>query len=174
MACGDQTCSLPRLTSDSATTINHRVAPIRRTIYESIVMYYGNPTMYKVDSPNHMFSMYVIGITCFCADKRYLIAVCQPDQRGLGSSVSLSQLNWISFQARVSPTDYHVPSIHYQPTPSIFTNSQINQIPSQNNVATYSVLGFPLRIQLVGNGGYRADGTVGEALETFSTVIFFA
>lgn len=167
MACGDQACSLNRLTSSNSVSIN------RRTVYESIVLFYDNPTMYKVVSTNPMFSMYAIGVACFCAEKRYLIAVCNADQRALGSSVPLSQLNWVSFQARVSPTDYHVPSIHYEPTASIFTNSQITQIEDRNNLPTYSIKDFPLKIQLVGNFKYRSEGTVGEALETFSTVLFF-
>lgn len=138
-------------------------------------MYYENPTMFKVESPNPAFSMYVIGVACFCADRRYLIAVCPPDRNGLGTPMHLSQLNWVSFQARVSPTNYPVGSVHVEGIPNPFSNTAINQIPDENGVATYRVQGYPMKVQLVGNnGGYRENGTIGEALQTYSTVLFFA
>ncbi len=172
MSCSNRVCSLETTrTSTPILTSSH----IRRTIYESIILYYGNPLMYKIDSPNPMFSMYAIGVSSFCADRRYLIAVCPPDRNGLGFPTHLSQLNWLSFQARVSPTNYSVGSIYVEGIPNPLTESEITQIPDENNVTTYSVSGYPLKVQLLGDGArYRNRGTFGEALQTYNTVVFFS
>jgi hypothetical protein len=170
MACGDQSCSLRAL---NVTSIGEPINNIRRSVYESLIMYYGNPTMYKVESPNHMYSMYVVEVACFCADKRYLIAVCRPDNKGFGTPVPLSQLQWISFQARVSPTNYQVPKVHFEGVSTLFTQSEIRQMPNENNIATYMVTGYPVKVQLLGNSMYRDTGSVSEALETYTTVLFF-
>jgi hypothetical protein len=174
MSCSDQVCSLSTMRPATALP-QQQIAPLRRTVYESILLYYGNPVMYKIESPNPMFSMYAIGITSFCADRRYLIVVCPPDRNGLGSPMNLSQLNWVSFQARVSPTNYPVNSIYVEGSPNPFTESEIVQVPDENGVTTYQVVGYPMKVQLLGAGaGYRDRGTVGEALQTYSTVLFFA
>ncbi len=172
MSCSNSVCSLG---STQHSTMPVSSSHIRRTIYESILLYYGNPQMYKIESPNPMFSMYAIGVACFCAERRYLIAVCPPDRNGLGFPMNLSQLNWISFQARISPTNYPVGSIYIEGSPNPLTESEIIQIPNENDVTTYIVSGYPLKVQLLGDGaGYRSRGTFGEALQTYNTVIYFA
>lgn len=178
MSCSDQACSLSSLSAGRAGTAlpaAQQISPIRRSVYESIIMYYNDPMMYKVESPNRAFSLYVVGVTCFCADRRYLIAVCPPDRNGLGAPMRLSQLNWVSFQARVSPTQYPVSSIYVEGNNNPFTNTEIRQIPDENGIATYQVQGYPMKVQLVGGqSAYRDNGTVGEALQTYSTVLYFA
>lgn len=173
MSCGDHSCSLSALRQ---TTPLPSISPqvlTRKTIYESIVKYFGNPMMYKVESPNYMYSMYVVGVSTLSFEKRYVIAVCRPDTQGLGAPVPLSQLQWVSLQTRVTPTDYRVPHVQLAANSTPFTQAKINRVQDQNGIATYSVEGYPLKVQLIGKNTYRNNGSVEEALETFTTVLFF-
>ena len=168
--CTEKVCSL---TNRTVFSDPYQISSFYRKVYESLIIYYSNPVMYKVQSPNPQYSMYVIGIACMCADKRYLIAICPIDNNRIGTQVNLSRLNWISFQARVSPTDYKVPSIYIEPVPNAFTESGIVQIPDEGGIATYRSVDFPLKIQILGNGNYRNDGSIEEALQTYNTVMYF-
>lgn len=165
MSCSDNVCSL-------STVRSSRTASPPNEIHQGIANYYQNPVMTKISSPNPIFSMYAVGVTCFCPDRRYLIAVCQNDINPVGSTLRLSELNWVSFQARVSPTNYPVPSQFFDCVSNSLTKTQINSTMDEGNVATYIANGYRLKVQLLGDT-YRSRGTLEEALQTYSTVLFF-
>lgn len=168
--CNERVCSL---TNRTEFTDPYQISSFRRKVYESLIMYYNNPIMYKIPSTNVDYSMYATGIACMCADRRYLIAICPADNNQIGIQLPLSRLNWVSFQARVSPTNYNVPSVYIESISNSFTESSIVQIKDENGIATYKSVDFPLKVQILGNGIYRNDGTIEEALQTFNTVLYF-
>jgi len=168
MSCSDNVCSL--------TNIRPEFNNIRLNdeVYTGISSYYNNPLLTKVESPNPLFSMYCIGVTSFCAERRYLFAICQTDRNPIGMQVNLDRLRWVSFQVRISSTNYPVPSSYFEGLQNSFTQKIVQQIPTDNGVTTYQLEGYPLKIQLLGNGSnYRSRGTVEETLQTFNTVLFF-
>lgn len=167
MSCSDNVCSLSTVKSTRNPSLSSS-----NEIYQGIADYYLDPIMTKIQSPNPVFSMYAIGVTCFCPDRRYLIAVCQNDNNPIGSNVRLSQLNWVSFQARVSPTNYAVPSQFFECVSNRLTKTQIDNIMDEGNVSTYVANGYRLKVQLLGDT-YRSRGTLEEALQTYNTVLFF-
>ena len=170
MSCPHKACSLSAPTS-SLPYANPNIS----RVYESIIMYYGDILMYKVECSNPSYSMYATRVICLTSENRYLFAICEKDLRGLGAPMKLSSLQWISFQARVSTTEYPVDSIFVEGIQTNdFIDANISQIEENNNSATYKVDGYPIIVQLIGNNaGYRSTGTVGEALQTYCTVIYF-
>ena len=147
--------------------------PIRSLVYEDLIKYYGDITFSKVQSPNPGLSMYAVGINSLINEKRYLFAMCQPNHYPLGFREKLSRLQWISFQARTTPTEYSVSFVSINPTETPFTTSEIYQISDDEKSITYQVHGYPIKIQLLGNLGYRTKGRVDYALQSYETVLYF-
>ena len=173
MSCNDQACSISTLRS---TPLPIGVSQEKRRVYESVILYFGDLVMYKIPSKNPNLSMYACAIATLIHENRYIFAICNHDANPLGFTSKLSGLNWVSFQCRISSDDFNLPHTNYVPNSNAFTDTEINQIGEENKIITYQVQGLPLKLQLLPltyHSGYRARGTVGEALETFATVLFF-
>lgn len=187
MSCGDQECPLPRNTSQGMLPgVTYLSAPppqasqgqpltfySRRSVYNGLVQYYGDLIFQKVDSPNPAYSMYACQIACLCSDKRFLFAITLPDHNQNGYKMLLSRISWISFQARVSNTEYNVMTHSYNPVQSEISQTTIRQIEEKQTGVVYKVDNHPLKLELLGNKYYHATGTIGDALEMFATVIYF-
>lgn len=172
MSCNSQSCSLGHATT-ALPELN--IPPVRRLVYESVAMYYGNPTMTKVFCQSDRYSMYVVGSPSQCADRRYLFAIKDYDGKPYGHTSKLADITWVSFQARVSVTPYSVPNIHTFGNTNSFIDTPIFYETGTQTSTTYKVQGFPLKIELLGPGsGYSLGGTVRQALESYNTNMFFA
>ena len=152
---------------------------IRRQIYEGFISYCGDLHMTKLYSNNDNFSLYGARISCFCSDLRYVYVLTVPDHAAYGQTVLLSSLSWTSFQTRTSKTDHNLPVQSYRngSQANHIIGSIIRQIREDGDRTVYKVENLPLQVDILGedgnSGGYHTDGTIGQALETFSTVIYF-
>ena len=145
----------------------------RKPTYDGIVKYYGDLLLTKVDSPNPSYDMYACQLSCLCSEKRFIFAITYPDGNPIGYKKLLSRIAWVSFQTRVSTTEYDVLTHAYEPYTSDFINTPIRQIRETERGIIYQVEGHPMNLELLGNRFYRDSGTVGDALEMFASVLYF-
>jgi hypothetical protein len=182
MDCDQQSCSLPK--SQGVTYLapsqlySKPFISYRSDVYNGFIDYYGDLLFQKIESPTLQYSMYCCKISCMCNENRYLFAIVARDEAPYGFTYPLSKLKWVSFQARVSKTVYQVNEQQYLNTsstlnPNSVIRATIKQTEEQKDKVVYTVSNFPLIIELLGTSYFHTSGTVQDALEMFSTVVYF-
>ena len=166
MAC--QQCSLD--TPAESTSVSS-FPQARLDLYQQFSDYYGNPLLTKVEFSHPQFSMYVARVNTMLAENRYLIAICPLDRNPIGTQIRLAFLRWVSFQARASKTQYRCNAFSYHPTPTVVSSSPLIQVSSNIQKSVYHSPHYPLTVELLGDKNYHSTGTLGECLESFSTVV---
>lgn len=144
-------------------------------IYNLISSYFDNPQMTKIKDVNN-YSMYLAKIYCLmCVEHRYLIAFITKDYNPVGTTTSLSELHWVSFQTRSMTDNHNIKSITYTPKREAPYDSQIIIKLREKTYCDYICPEFPrLAVCLLLKKGqsmyeYQNRGTLSAALETFST-----
>jgi hypothetical protein len=97
---------LPQYTNKTTSLMNHNYI-MKQDIYNSIVEYFGDVIMTKLNSKSTSdgtsYGLYYCRIGCMlCVDNRYLLVIVKEnsDNIQIGTQMYLSNLHWISFQTR--------------------------------------------------------------------------
>jgi hypothetical protein len=152
------------------------------------VAYYNNPSLYKIeDTPDQAFSVYGVRFQCLLHTPRYLVAVIPVDTHATGTPRPLRDLaHWCSLQTRtVRPTDTsnlgpslaaHAPLPHSARRFAALATAPILFRDKDHRESRYDCPALGLRVTLLHpspheDPGYRAEGTVLSALESYQTVI---
>ncbi len=174
MACPQSSCSLDASAVGGGglrPDFTFGASPVKMELYQQLSEYYSNPFMTKVDFSHPHYSMYVVRINTMLGENRYLIAICPLDRNPVGTQTRLAFLRWVSFQARASKTVYRCGSHSYHPAPNPVSNSSLVQISSTAEKSVYHSAHYPLVVELLGDKNFHTTGTMGECLESFSTVL---
>lgn len=155
--------------------------PIKYKFYQLISNYFDDPQLQKVKDEN-AFSFYVCKIqTLLLNEFRYLVAIVNKDESPIGTTRSLSDLKWISFQTRIleSDTYYNVTKHSYQIKNTRKFYFKVSSISSCSEHTIYSLDSneYPIQILLIHQKGlyqeYPITGTLVSCLETYQTIISF-
>lgn len=145
-------------------------------IYTTIAMYFDNPEMTKIKSDVN-FSFYATRISSLLIhEKRYLIALLPEDFYPMGTKKRLSELKWVSFQARTLTEDWGLKPIKYsQKTEEKYLTpiKLVNKDPDYTYY--YRCDKYPIEIALLtpksAFPNYSENGSLLKALETYQTII---
>ena len=91
--------------SNKTTSLNHNYI-MKQDIYDSLVNYYGDVIMTKLNSKStsdgNSYGLYYCRVGCMlCVDNRYLLVIVKENENiPTGTQMYLSNLQWISFQTR--------------------------------------------------------------------------
>jgi hypothetical protein len=99
-----------------------------KNLYEIIDDYFDSPILEKIQD-NQNISVYMCKISTLLAslEQRYLIAITNKDNNSIGRRLSLSNINWKSFQTRTlvpNSSNYKIISHSYSPK----NNDRFNSI----------------------------------------------
>jgi hypothetical protein len=144
-------------------------------LFDNFVTFFGNPKMYKIKDVEH-FSMYMTKTECLLTNEcRYLVAFIRMDAMPVNHMETLSDLKWVSFQTRTMADRHNIPAHGYKAIHGPLKHV-ITKIEEKNEMCVYSCEDFPITITLFNkkNGpAYQNKGTIGNALETFQTIVTF-
>lgn len=146
-------------------------------IYNLFIEYYGNTYFTKIREEEKYY-IYMCKIYGLLNNQyRYLIAVVTANNQ-LKEEELLSDLKWVSFQARTLPENYKLKMYSYVPKKGSILNSQIVKILCNTVSCSYSCSNLPiLNVTLLNTKDdvleYQPNGTIISALETFQTIITF-
>lgn len=163
--------------------------PELNEMYEAFTKYFNNPTMSKIKNVDN-YSMYISKLYCLLSNEcRYLIVLVPIDNKGLKSLISLSDINWISFQTRTLHENYELPPHSYIAKRGGLLDCEILRIKVTEKASTYSCEKFPIIINILHShqntqkdnysssgsdsfvSEYQDKGVIITALETFQTII---
>jgi hypothetical protein len=159
------------------------VAPINQEhqlIYKAFEIYFNNPTFTKTNDTSDSYSLYYARVTCMLAEFRYLIVVTDQDQAPMGTNVSLSDLQWKSFQLRTLSKEVKAPEITYKKENNgVFDDDiQLLKRDKTENKVLYQCVHNPLIVELLPTKkgsvhDYPEKATLEAAMDTFQCVIYF-
>lgn len=157
------------------SVIDEDILPKNRDIYSLITKYFDNPTMTKTEN-NSGFSMYTARMPCSLINEyRYIFAMVRQDNNQIGTQVSLSDINWEVFQARITDKNYGLKIHSYSPkrsgefvTPIILDNRDNENTSYTSKLPIHVILIHPKTSSFM---RYPDNGTLAAALETYRTVI---
>jgi hypothetical protein len=162
-------------------TINGNDFSIKSQIYKAVSTVYNNYMMTKTGQYDN-FGVYKALVECnICTDIRYIVAIVDNDSTPIGYEVPLSELNWVSFQTRMTKnskefkTYYMRPRSYTLPNKSIL-HDKITRVLETKEKTVYTTDNLPLTIEVIHNtenDTFTDKGTVIAALELFQTVITF-
>jgi hypothetical protein len=155
---------------------------------KDIAAYYGDPVMTKVKE-NGFYSVYKVRITSYlvATEPRYLVAITINDPYPIFHRMSLSDMKWISFQARQVikgqedkdlnlagevdlPYENHDTSIV-----SVYDKIYMVNKERDDDYLEYKSFTFPVKILVVCNKercfNYKDEAQLEQALRYFNTVI---
>ena len=114
------------------------------------------------------------------AEFRYLIVVTDQDQVPMGTNVSLSDLQWKSFQLRTLSKEVKAPEITYKKENNgVFDDDiQLVKRDKTENKVVYQCVHNPLIVELLPTKkgsvhDYPEKATLEAAMDTFQCVIYF-
>ena len=154
--------------------------------WDRLVEYFANPMMYKTDTKGE-WAVYGVRFHCLLNTPRYLVVITTRDLRLAGTGVPLGELrHWVSLQTRtIKATDTSTlgsslaayPGFVHSPRrfPAL-ANAAIVLQDKDHRESRYDCAGLGLRVTLLHpsaheDPGYRAEGTLLSALETYQTML---
>jgi hypothetical protein len=159
-------------------------------LYAYLVKYFDNPVLEKDrDSDNPSIgpngSGYSIGYSIYMCqvhaqlalEKRYLVVLVPRDVVFVGETRRLSQLKWVSFQARtLVGVGKSFPVLRYAHRQFPENNSVIQREAREVGTTVYTCADYPIRISMLDHVGQMFDyperATLRTALETYHTVVY--
>jgi hypothetical protein len=156
---------------------------VKQYTYNIVGEYYNNLTMTKMKDAEG-YSMYYAKIKSMLMSKhRYIIATVIQENNIPGTNVPLTQLAWISLQAREIEDDYNLPPQQYEPSDLAKSNFKlINLIKSKTQITdtstTFTIENGQLPIEIVmlhskNNTNYPPRFPISMALREFTSIIIF-
>ena len=152
----------------------------KRTLQEAMLSYFGNVKMTKQKEFSN-FSVYYAKVGCLlCVENRYLVAIVKSDDKIIGYSTQLSNLDWDSFQTRtfdkiLTIDNLKIQQLHASTSPNILS-SRITKISETNDKTIYTSYEIPVQIELIKDDetdNHSDNGTIKSALDTFYCVVSF-
>ena len=158
----------------------------KEEIYNYIIEYYNNPILTKIKNDN-LYSMYSCKLYCLLNNQcRYIVLFVPINKDISGSTKSLDNLKWISFQTRTLPNDIYKKYINNDITVHSYEAvndgpllAVIKRIKQDKEYSKYNCETLPIEIILLHTEKntaetYQNSGTVIAALETFQTILSFS
>ena len=157
--------------------------PVHRQFYHLLSEYYDNPILQKLKN-NDGYSVYICKIySLLLNESRYLIAITDIDNNPTNKYISLKDLNWISFQARVlNSQEYDNMEIikhSYTVKKTLSYHFSVSKMSQNKEMSIYHLSNqeYPIEITLLHTKNnefeYPSHGTLVSCLETFQTIISF-
>lgn len=158
--------------------------PVHRQFYYLLSEYYDNPVLQKLKNDDE-YSIYICKIySLLLNENRYLIAITHLDQHPIKKYISLKELEWVSFQARVlNSKEYENMEIirhSYTIKRSVAYQFSVSKISNNKEMSVYrlSKNEYPIEITLLHTKNnefeYPNHGSLVSCLETFQTIISFS
>ena len=159
-------------------------SPEKDYVYSLFTQYYNDPTMSKIKDVKE-YSFYMAKIYALLGvEFRYLVAICHKDNLPIGTTEKLSNLRWISFQARTLPDDHKIDWHSYTPSRTEL-GKKIELQHHDDRQYIYKVEELPIKVILLARKrkvniiepdiaralDYNKTGTVITALETYQTIV---
>jgi hypothetical protein len=164
----------------SSSTVNNTFS-IRSQLYQAIADIYKNFILTKTNQYEN-FGVYKALIDSnIYSDIRYIVAIVENDNRPIGSEVPLSELNWVSFQTRMTKNgkefkQFNMKAKNYTLPNRSILHDRITKILETKEKSVYSTDNLPISLEIVHsteNDVFTDKGTVVAALELYQTVIAF-
>ena len=149
--------------------------PDVEVMYKAFTTFFNNPTMTKTKDVNK-YSVYMSKTYCLLSNEcRYLVAMVQRDNRGVGTLESLDTMQWVSFQTRTLRDIHDLPPHAYNAKRGGPLDCEIVRTQNENRASTYKCENFPIEISILHTGKgpseYQDRGTIIAALETYQTIV---
>ncbi len=142
------------------------------------IEYFNNPMFTKIKNIDTEYSLYMCKLYCLLSREfRYIIVIVKLDLLPIKTEQKLSNLKWISLQARTLKESYDLPLYTYDRYMKGPLFSTVNMIENNDEYCTYKSDEFPLLITLMytpDKKTYNKTGTLVSCLETFETIIMFS
>lgn len=154
---------------------------VKLEIYKAITDIYKSFQMTKT-SQFDSFGVYKARVECYvCSDIRYIVAVVENDNDPIGTIKPLTELNWISFQTRMTKDQnefkrFNMFARTYTLPPKSILNDRIKKIGETREKTVYETENLPLNVEILHiseNDTFTDKGTIIAALELYQTVITF-
>lgn len=148
-----------------------------KNIYELIDSYFQSPTLQKTQD-NKNASIYMCKIRTLLAspDQRYLVVTTSLDKNPIGTELSLSNINWKSFQTRtLSNVNITLPTHKYSPKNESSYTIPISLIKRYEDHTDYLINNYNTTVTLLHKNKnlyeYPPNGNLASCLETYKTII---
>lgn len=158
--------------------------PRRQYVYDTMVKYFQDPVMYKVQSKNSEENSDMFGVrieSYLLKDRRFLIVmVPKDDSVPYFHPKKLSDLMWTVLQTRNLVEEDEIldrlPAIRYEIKRDAFEGYMIRCENATEEVTSYEVQPhLPIKVHLLhrkkGKFEYSENGTILAAIETFQTLL---
>jgi hypothetical protein len=142
-----------------------------------ISKYFGNAVMTKMKE-NNSFSIYYARIGCLlCLENRYIVVVLQNDDSPIGTTIELSEMEWISFQTRtIENPNFKIKPKDIKSETDPMINCQVEKISDESDRTVYISYDFPIKLELLKENEsdvHRERGTLKTALDSYNCVLSF-
>lgn len=164
-----------------SSTPNNNNFNIRSQIYQAISNIYKNFLMTKTNQYENFGVYKALCESYVHSDIRYIVAIVPNDNNPVGISIPLSELNWISFQTRMTKNSKEFKSFDMSPRTYTLPNKsilhdKITRVLETKEKTVYSTENLPISIEIIHikeDDTFTDKGTVIAALELFQTVLTF-
>jgi hypothetical protein len=158
------------------------------TLRQDIAKYYNNPVMTKVEE-REMYSIYKVKVSSYlvASTTRYLVAISLNDQSPVFNRKRLSNIKWISFQARQLEKDEKDDDLniagevdlpyenHDRTIISVYDKIYKTDRERDDDYLEYKSFSFPVKVLVVCNSKKcftpKKEAQIEQALRYFNTVI---
>jgi hypothetical protein len=150
--------------------------PERDVVYDTVIGHVGNPHMIKTKVQDG-YAVYMVEVQSMLLNEKRFLVVLTTDSQPVGHTAYLSDLKWISFQARTlsEAPSLDIPVYSYMAQRGASSTLQLRCKSRSNAVTVYRSPDLEVSLLHTRGGEYEYpnDGSLASAIETYQTVIRF-